>query len=391
MGGSGNGGWGVAEERWEEIGAAAELARTPLVQLTIGRTKIALILRDGAFGAISGVCNHVGGPLGEGRLDGDYVVCPWHDWKFHWRDRRRASRASRRTAFPGYAMRVEDGRVLVDVEPAHAAHAHAARAASAGAQARARRAGRSAWSGSRPPPWTPPIPRYSTSDALLEHALEHAARRRSGCETRLHPPAASSSSAPARATTRRARSACTWPCSITQMDPERPARSRLRGDRALGRRDPGRDADPLGLRPSSLYYKMVERMNCIQNQITIAQPRADARQGRGVHHHRRPGQRAGGGRADARRSSPSSAVIFPPFPFIAHSRGWSAEDMENNVAYVQEERRAARRRRRPGRARRRAVEDAARRGAGRGAHRPRRPQGAPARRQGADMNRRRVE
>ena len=26
---------------------------------------------------------------------------------------------------------------------------------------------------------------------------------------------------------------------------------------------------------------------------------------------------------------------FPQFPFIAHSRGWSAEDMENNMAYVQ--------------------------------------------------------
>ena len=26
--------------------------------------------------------------------------------------------------------------------------------------------------------------------------------------------------------------------------------------------------------------------------------------------------------------------LFPPFPYVAHSRGWSAEDMENNVRYV---------------------------------------------------------
>jgi hypothetical protein len=26
---------------------------------------------------------------------------------------------------------------------------------------------------------------------------------------------------------------------------------------------------------------------------------------------------------------------FPQFPYIAHSRGWSAEDMENNMRYVQ--------------------------------------------------------
>jgi hypothetical protein len=28
--------------------------------------------------------------------------------------------------------------------------------------------------------------------------------------------------------------------------------------------------------------------------------------------------------------------IFPQFPFIAHSRGWSAEDMERNVAVVRD-------------------------------------------------------
>ncbi len=27
--------------------------------------------------------------------------------------------------------------------------------------------------------------------------------------------------------------------------------------------------------------------------------------------------------------------VFPPFPYIAHSRGWSAEDMENNIAFVE--------------------------------------------------------
>ena len=27
--------------------------------------------------------------------------------------------------------------------------------------------------------------------------------------------------------------------------------------------------------------------------------------------------------------------LFPQFPYIAHSRGWSAEDMEHNIEYVQ--------------------------------------------------------
>ena len=68
---------------WIDIGAADELARRPLQPIKLGDTRIALSCVDGAFGAVSNICNHVGGPLGEGRLDGDYVVCPWHQWKFH--------------------------------------------------------------------------------------------------------------------------------------------------------------------------------------------------------------------------------------------------------------------------------------------------------------------
>ncbi len=82
---------------------------------------------------------------------------------------------------------------------------------------------------------------------------------------------------------------------------------------------------------------------------------------------------------------------FPQFPFIAHSRGWSAEDMERNVQYVRNSDELRDGAARSGGARRRAVEDAARRGAERGAHGPRRPQGAPARRQGAVVTRGRVE
>ena len=66
----------MADERWVELGDVEELKHPPLRQVTIGRTRIALSWRDGRFGAVSGACNHVGGPLGEGTLDGDYVVCP---------------------------------------------------------------------------------------------------------------------------------------------------------------------------------------------------------------------------------------------------------------------------------------------------------------------------
>src|SRR6202008_3560479 len=66
------------EPDWRDVGAVADLAGQPLQELTVGGKRIALSFHDGQFGAIHGVCNHVGGPLGQGRLDGDYVVCPWH-------------------------------------------------------------------------------------------------------------------------------------------------------------------------------------------------------------------------------------------------------------------------------------------------------------------------
>lgn len=37
---------------------------------------------DGKFYAMDGTCSHVGGPLGEGDLDGNVVSCPWHGWTF---------------------------------------------------------------------------------------------------------------------------------------------------------------------------------------------------------------------------------------------------------------------------------------------------------------------
>jgi nitrite reductase/ring-hydroxylating ferredoxin subunit len=61
----------MTEENWIDVGATDELAKKPVQELRVGAKRIALTFKDGRFGAISGVCNHVGGPLGSGRLDGD--------------------------------------------------------------------------------------------------------------------------------------------------------------------------------------------------------------------------------------------------------------------------------------------------------------------------------
>ena len=52
-------------------------------KLVMVRNKpMALFNVDGAFYAINYICPHMGGPLGEGKLEGHVVSCPWHGWTF---------------------------------------------------------------------------------------------------------------------------------------------------------------------------------------------------------------------------------------------------------------------------------------------------------------------
>ena len=46
-----------------------------------GKT-VAIANVDGKLFAISNVCLHRGGPLGQGELDGKVVTCPWHGWQY---------------------------------------------------------------------------------------------------------------------------------------------------------------------------------------------------------------------------------------------------------------------------------------------------------------------
>jgi multimeric flavodoxin WrbA len=85
--------------------------------------------------------------------------------------------------------------------------------------------------------------------------------------------------------------------------------------------------------PSSLYFKMAERLNCVQNQITI--------HNRLLIRNKVAAFIVIGGQDNVQGVAGQMLMFFgelgfsfPQFPFIAHSRGWSAEDMENNVAEV---------------------------------------------------------
>jgi len=106
----------MTDSPWQNVGAADDLKQRGIAEAALGRQKIAVTWKDNRWGVVSNVCNHVGGPLGQGSLDGDYLTCPWHNWKFH-RCTGLGEPGFEDDAVPSYEVREEDGRLLVRVEP----------------------------------------------------------------------------------------------------------------------------------------------------------------------------------------------------------------------------------------------------------------------------------
>ena len=72
--------------------------------------RIAVFRYDGQISAISNVCQHQNGPLGEGRIVNGCVVCPWHGYEYV--PATGASPAPFTEKVPTFDVRVVAGRVL---------------------------------------------------------------------------------------------------------------------------------------------------------------------------------------------------------------------------------------------------------------------------------------
>ena len=77
-----------------------------------GKT-IALFNVGGTIYAIDNTCLHQGGPLGEGELAGEIVVCPWHQWEYNVRTGEVVGNNSLKVAT--YAVQIEGNDIKVAV------------------------------------------------------------------------------------------------------------------------------------------------------------------------------------------------------------------------------------------------------------------------------------
>ncbi len=316
----------MSNPKWHDLGSA-EHFKKPVSEVVVGAYKLAITYQGGRFGIIDGVCNHAGGPLGRGHLAGKYIVCPWHHWKFHCRTGL-GEPGYEKDAVPSYEVKIKNGHLFVNLvaktKRNHLPHPpHPIARPVKRAKGPIRVAGISTTVMDRK------FPRYSTSEALLQVALDQA--KASGCETSLIQ-LDKLNIRNCEGYYSKAARACTWPCSITQMDKK--DEMAVVYEALVHWADIVMIATPIRWgAASSLFFKMIERLNCVQNQITIAD--------KVLIRNKVAAFIVTGGQDNIQGVAGHSlgffaelGFMFPPFPYIAHSRGWSAEDMENNIDYV---------------------------------------------------------
>lgn len=98
---------------WQEAANESDLQEGSARSVEVAGKKIALFKTGGKVYALADSCIHRGGPLGQGHLDGSTVTCPWHAWDFDVKNGECKTMEGAKQ--PRYAVKIENGRVLVDL------------------------------------------------------------------------------------------------------------------------------------------------------------------------------------------------------------------------------------------------------------------------------------
>lgn len=109
-----------------DVCAVADIPESRACVVTLSGERVAIFKYEGKISALSNVCQHQNGPLGEGRIIDGCVTCPWHGYQY--RPDSGASPPPFSERVPTFRVKVVNDRVLVDprpqapgtrIEPAH--------------------------------------------------------------------------------------------------------------------------------------------------------------------------------------------------------------------------------------------------------------------------------
>ncbi len=86
-----------------------------VAKATVNTRELAILRWQGQFYALDGICTHEGGPLGEGTIQEDELVCPWHEGRYKIVSGEADPETDWVTDIRSFPTKVEGGFVWVDV------------------------------------------------------------------------------------------------------------------------------------------------------------------------------------------------------------------------------------------------------------------------------------
>ncbi|MCC6857562.1 MAG: Rieske (2Fe-2S) protein [Bryobacterales bacterium] len=100
------------------VGSITDLPPGCMLEVTLGEDSYIVCNVEGKLHAVSGVCPHRDGPLGQGSLHGHHIECPWHAWE--WDCRTGECVHDRAQRIPCYQVKNEGGDILLWVPESRA-------------------------------------------------------------------------------------------------------------------------------------------------------------------------------------------------------------------------------------------------------------------------------
>ncbi len=97
-----------------EIASALELPNGERLFVDVGNKPIVIFNIANQLFAIGDVCTHDDGPLGDGALEGNNIVCPRHGAEFDVRNGQ-AMQMPAVIDIPAYPVQVRDGKIFVGI------------------------------------------------------------------------------------------------------------------------------------------------------------------------------------------------------------------------------------------------------------------------------------
>ena len=100
---------------WIRVALCDDIPRGEGRAVMLGEQELAIFNLGDRFVAVDGRCPHKGGPLSDGIVAGDTVVCPLHAWKIGLTTGAVERPGGIATCVHTYQTRVEAGIVLVEL------------------------------------------------------------------------------------------------------------------------------------------------------------------------------------------------------------------------------------------------------------------------------------